>query len=61
VITKTNSLTHEKYDRLWKITIFQVLSDACAKYYSTKEYLAANKVTVFQRLVHFQTVYTKET
>jgi hypothetical protein len=31
---------------LWKITSFDLLSDACAKYYSPAEHLAVNEVIV---------------
>jgi hypothetical protein len=35
------------YDSLWELThIFDLLNDACSKYYTDSEYLAVEEVTV---------------
>jgi hypothetical protein len=52
----------KNYDRLWKIrTLFDHLSDVCAKFYSPYEHLAVDVVIVLFRKSYFQTVYTKGT
>jgi len=37
----------EEYDQLWKLrTVFDMLSEACAKFYNSSEHLAVDKVIV---------------
>jgi hypothetical protein len=42
-----NLMRDDNFDRLWKMRIiFDMLSDAYAKYYSPTEHLAANEIIV---------------
>jgi hypothetical protein len=56
--TELNLIRHENYDRLWKVTIFDKLSNAHAKYFSPIEDLAVSEIivvfkgkTVFRRCI----------